>query len=644
MTDTVVQPASTSAGAPSPAALREVLDGRWGWVRDGAREQLADPAVQPKIGESLEDQRARTSAALEHLADSGHSRYGFPTAYGGEGDIGASITAFEMMAMGDLSVLVKAGVQWGLFGGAILQLGTERHHRRYLPDVISLALPGCFAMTESGHGSDVASLHTTATYDVAAGEFVIDTPDELGKKDYIGNAARDGKLAVVFAQLVVGGESQGVHAVLVPVRDEEGRPMPGVEIEDDGVKAGLNGVDNGRFSFHGVRVPRENLLNRFGDVTAEGEYVTEIPNSTRRFFTMLGTLIQGRISVAGGAAAAAKVALEIAVRYGSTRRQFDAPGAEQETLILDYRAHQRKLLPRLAKSYALHFAQAALVEKLHDVSTDSDADDPRRRELEAQAAGIKALSTWHATDTIQACREACGGAGYLSENRLPALKADTDVFTTFEGDNTVLLQLVGKELLTAFKDHFGSLDTLGTVRFVADTAMSSILERLSARKVMAGLFTDSEGSVSEPATQADLFAYREEHLIDGVARRLRKAAGAADPFAVFNDAQPHLLLMAEAHIERTVLEAFDAAVSSVSDEATRALLARVRDLYASATIEANRGWFQEHGRLSAAQSKAVVAHVDELCGDLRPYAQLLVDGFGIPRECVDVPITRASWA
>ena len=68
------------------------------------------------------------------------------------------MAAFETLAFGDLSLLVKCGVQFGLFGGAVLHLGTERHHERYLRDVASLELPGCFAMTETGHGSNVQAL------------------------------------------------------------------------------------------------------------------------------------------------------------------------------------------------------------------------------------------------------------------------------------------------------------------------------------------------------------------------------------------------------------------------------------------------------------------------------------------------------
>ena len=72
-----------------------------------------------------------------------------------------------MLAFGDLSLMVKAGVQWGLFGGALQMLGNRGQHELYLRDVMSFDLPGCFAMTETGHGSDVQQLRTTCTYDPA---------------------------------------------------------------------------------------------------------------------------------------------------------------------------------------------------------------------------------------------------------------------------------------------------------------------------------------------------------------------------------------------------------------------------------------------------------------------------------------------
>src|ERR1044071_183280 len=247
------------------------------------------------------------------------------------------------------------------------------HHKRYLRAATSMELPGCFAMTETGHGSNVQALGTTATYDPATQEFVIHTPHEEARKDYIGNAARDGRMAVVFAQLCrqgipgragePGAGDHGVHAFLVPLRDSDGDTLPGVRIEDCGPKLGLDGVDNGRIWFDHVRVPRENLLDRYASVAPDGTYTSPIENPTKRFFTMLGTLIQGRISVSGASISASKVELTIAIRRGLARRQFGLPG-EEEALLLDYRTHQRRLLPALAKTYALSFAQQRLVDEL----------------------------------------------------------------------------------------------------------------------------------------------------------------------------------------------------------------------------------------------------------------------------------------
>jgi acyl-CoA oxidase len=341
---------------------------------------------------------------------------------------------------------------------------------------------------------------------------------------------------------------------------------------------------------------------------------------------------------------ATRVALAIAVKYGEQRRQFSAPGRADEIVLLDYLAHQRKLLPALAKTYALHFAQSALVETLHEVFTSADPDDPRRRELEARAAGIKAVATWHASRTIQTCREACGGAGYLAENRLADLKADTDVFTTFEGDNTVLLQLVAKELLTRYRDHFGDLDVLATLRFVANQAVSTVVERTAARTVIQRLLDaagrDEDAEWSDRGWQISLFDYREKHLIDGLARRLRKAASAEDPFVVFNETQDHLLAAAQAHVDRIVLEAFVAGIDGCPDPVARDILERVCDLYVLSTIDAERAWFIEHGRLSAGRTRQVSRVVNELCAELRPHALTLVTAFGIPDPLAAPPLVN----
>jgi acyl-CoA oxidase len=617
-----------------PHELQRVLDGRWADVRADVRAQLGELRLTPDADLSTEEYRALTTDNLRRLAESGRPHQGFDPAYGGGGDVGGVVTAFAALGYGDLSLLVKAGVQWGLFGGAVQILGTSRHHDKYLRAIMDGDLLGCFAMTETGHGSDVQHLRTTATYDPATQEFEIHTPDAGARKDYIGNAARDGRMAVVFAQLIIDGVSRGVHALLVPIRADDGTAMPGVTIGDCGRKAGLNGVDNGRLCFDHVRVPRENLLNHFADVAEDGTYSSPITSSSRRFFTMLGTLVRGRISVAGGAGAATEKALALAIRYGATRRQFADPESGEEVVVLDYLVHQRKLLPALATTYALHFAQADLVSDMHDLqSFDGEPDEEGQRNLETRAAGIKAVATWHATATIQTCREACGGAGYLAENLLPQLKADTDVFTTFEGDNTVLLQLVAKTLLSDYGRRVGKLDLVRKARFAADLLAGSVAERTGLRAVVR------RGDVHDRAYQRWLLVEREEHLLAAAARRMRRAlAPGADRFAIFNGAQDHLLVAARAYVDRIVFDSFAAAVDRVESPAVRGLLEQVRELYALSVIEGDRAFFIEHGYISRGRAKAVTQAVNALCGQLRPQAKGLVDGFGIPEAWLDCPL------
>ena len=619
------------------AHLRNALDGRWRDVKNKLRAELATEVFRPHYTPNTMIARTKVAEQLAIMAAHGAAEDGFRKEHGGNGDVGAAVTQIEMLAMSDLSLMVKAGVQWGLFGGAIENLGTERHHKAYVRRIIDLDLLGCFAMTETGHGSDVQSLETTATYDPATQEFVIHSPTPTSRKDYIGGAAETARVAAVFAQLITGGECHGVHCLMVPIRDEDGNDLPGVTTSDCQYKGGLPGVDNGRIMFDQVRVPRENLLNKYADVAPDGGYSSPIENPNRRFFTMLGTLIRGRVTVGGSAAAAARVALDIAVRYGLQRRQFSAPDDEGEVVIMDYLVHQRRLLPLVARSYALQFAQNELVARLHDLQTADSPDAEEQRELESRAAGLKAANTWHASTAIQEAREACGGAGYLAENRLIALRADTDVFTTFEGDNHVLTQLVAKELLTAYADDIRGMSPVEWVRFAANFAGDRVLKRTAAETIMQTILdtrqdNEEEGSLFNRGTQVKMFEDRESYLLSSVARRLQGKSKEMSAFDAFNAVQDHVLHTAKAHIDRIVLEAFVAGIDACEEEEARRVLGMVCDLYALSVIEDDKAWFIEHRFLSTERAKAVTRGINERCRTLRPHAQDLVDGFGIPES------------
>ena len=619
--------------------LRDALDGRFRDAKNQTREWLSKEQFRPHYTPNTVLARAKVAEQMALISGAGIPDEGFRKEHGGTGDVGAAVTMIEMLAMSDLSLMVKAGVQWGLFGGAVENLGTERHHEAYVKKIISLEVLGCFAMTETGHGSDVQALKTTATYDAETEEFVIHSETPTARKDYIGGAAETARIAAVFAQLITTEDGEpvnhGVHCVLVPIRDDEGNDLPGVTTSDCQYKGGLPGVDNGRIMFDHVRVPRVNLLNKYGDVAPDGTYSSPVENPNRRFFTMIGTLIRGRVTVGGSAGNAACVALDIAVRYALERRQFTAPDDDGEVLIMDYLVHQRRLFPLIARSYALQFAQNELVSKCHDLQTSDVADAEEQRELESRAAGLKAANTWHASRAIQEAREACGGAGYMAENRLIALRGDTDVFTTFEGDNHVLTQLVAKELLTAYADDIKGMSPVDWVRFAANTVGERVMKRTAAEAIMQRIVdarqdSEEEGSLFNRGTQVNMFEERESYLLSSVARRLQGKSKEMSGFDAFNAVQDHVLHAATAHIDRIVLEAFVAGIDACPDEEARELLGIVCDLYALSVIEDDKAWFIEHRYLSVERAKAVTRGINDRCRALRPHARTLVDGFGIP--------------
>lgn len=624
--------------SPTGDALRTALDGPFHQLKQRWRTEVTDDDVVRDPSLSMAEARDWTLDRVIRVAERHLVTAGFPSAYGGTGTAAESVANFEMLALGDLSLTIKSGVQHGLFGGAITNLGTEWHHGTFLPGAIDVSLPGCFAMTEIGHGSDVQSIETTITYLPESDEFEVDSPTPRATKAYIGNAARDGRMAVVFGQLHVGGEHHGVHAILVPLRDDDGGPLDGVACGDHGHKGGLLGIDNGTIAFDHARVPRRMLLNRYGGVDDEGAYHSPIASKNARFFTMLGTLVRGRICVGAGAASAARKALTIAIDYGVRRRQFRSPGLGDEIPLLDYLTHQRRLLPPLAAAYAHGFAINELAQQLQRVQDSEGADPQAARELETRAAGIKAALTRFATDTIQVCREACGGAGYMSANGITLPRQDVDIFATFEGDNTVLLQLVAKALLLDYKTTWGEMDLRGTAQATAKLIGGTVMERTTARSVIDRLIATAKRTPQERQLLArgwhvQMFEFRERHLIEGLAKRMRAAGKLKDDtqWQAINACQTHMLETARAHIDRVVLEAFIQGIEDCKDEYVTSLLVKLCDLYALSTIEANRAWYMEHEAFDPRRSKMITRTVDALCGELRTKAGPLAEGLGVPR-------------
>ncbi|WP_430965743.1 acyl-CoA dehydrogenase [Spongiimicrobium sp. 2-473A-2-J] len=613
----------------SASTLDAILKGDNANAIDSFRKAMVHPLFQWEIKRDKEAFRQKTLEQVQHLAAQGYGAMAYPEAYGGSGNMDAYAAVFENLMYVDGSLTVKFGVQFGLFGGSIQKLGTKKHHDRYLTATGQAKLLGCFAMTETGHGSNVRGIKTTATYVKDTDSLVIQTPGSNDNKEYIGNALH-ATMASVFAQLIVNGKNEGVHALLVPIRNEAGELMEGVTIEDNGYKLGLNGVDNGKIWFKQVRVPRENLLNKYGEIGDDGNYRSDIKNPNKRFFTMLGTLVGGRICVAKGSLSGAKMALAIAVRHALQRRQFNDSIKVQEDLIMDYPTHQLRLTPGVAKSYVYH---VTLNHMMQVYSDDSNTD---KRKVETQAAGLKAIITWFANETIQECREACGGKGYLLENRIADLKNDVDIFTTFEGDNTVLLQLAAKGVLSDFKAEFNSAGFSAVLKLLG----TRLSDRIATINPVYSNKVDKE-HLYNPKFHQHAFNFRTRRLTYTLAMRIRDYIKKGVPsYQAFLKVQTHLLALGKAYSCELAYNTYMDFSHTIDDEKHRLLFQKMGTLYALDEIKQDATWFLERGYLGGTKSKAIQQRVERLCTELRPHIEVLVEGFGIPESCLTAPIAQ----
>lgn len=500
-----------------------------------------------------------------------------------------------------------------LCGGTIAKLGTERHHVEFLPKMDTLELPGCFGMTELGHGSNVMGIETTAHWDAGSKCFIINTPNNAASKYWIGGAANTAKICAVFAQLTIGGNWEGPHVFVVRLRDDAGAVLPGVRIMDNGPKQGLNGVDNGQIWFHNVKVPREALLDRFASVDENGHYSSPIANPAQRFGTMVSGLTTGRMLIAQAAVDACKVGVTIALTYSAERPQFgDSP-------IMVYLTQQRRLLPALATAYAMHLSMNAC--KSIALQGASNNSPQIAKKVHVLSSGLKAAATWHRVRILQDCRECCGGMGFLAINKIGPMLNDMNVDVTFEGDNTVMMQQVAKPLVDAAVKSRASVPSSPAVNAM-DLGVGCILRLLKWRRdCLAAEIAQEVGAAAMKGGS--------------------KAAGAA-----FESNLDRVLVLGWADVDLSTFDTFVKEINS-APYMHRESLNDLCLLYGLSRIEAGAETYLEHGALSGQAIKSLRNKVNAICSKLSENdahtALRLCKGFGIPDHLLQAPIALQDW-
>ena len=222
-----------------------------------------------------------------------------------------------------------------MFKLTIENLASDEQQARWLPDVYKLKMVGGYAQTELGHGSNVAGIETTATFDKSTDQFIIHSPTVTSSKFWPGTLGLYANHAIVYARLRIEDQDYGVQPFLVPIRDyDTHKHLPGIKTGDIGPKLGWGSSDNGWGIFNQVRIPRTNMLSRFSEVDKEGNF--QVTGDLRVLYSIMVNIRSSIIYAAGKELIRG---LKIAVRYSVCRRQFSTQvGTKVERKILDYQS------------------------------------------------------------------------------------------------------------------------------------------------------------------------------------------------------------------------------------------------------------------------------------------------------------------
>ncbi|XP_013401428.1 peroxisomal acyl-coenzyme A oxidase 1 isoform X1 [Lingula anatina] len=502
------------------------------------------------------------------------------------------------------------GLHTTMFIPAIAGQGSDKQRRKWLPLCESYRIVGTYAQTEVGHGTFVRGLETTATYDPQTEQFIINSPTLTSTKWWPGNLGKTTNHAVVLAQLYTGGKCHGIHAFIVQHRDmETHQPLPGVEVGDIGPKFGYEAVDNGFLRYHNVRIPRDNMLMRYSEVTKDGRYIRKANEKLT-----YGTMVFVRSAIVSTAAKNLGEACTIAIRYSAVRRQSEMKPGEPEPQVLDYQTQQHKLFPLLATSYAYWFAGRSMRETYLDIQGQIMAGDFKRLpELHALSAGLKAMSTWATNEGIETCRLSCGGHGYSHASGLPKIYVDATPACTYEGENTVMMLQTARYLMKACGQAAQGNELPGFVAY---------LNQKGVDRCMIG---DDLSLVS----LVSAYQHRARRLIGKAALQMKAHMERGQPQEVaWNLASVQLVHCAKAHVQCYVLKNFVDSIEQYGHhEDVARVLTQLCQLFAVDGILNNAGDFLQGGFMSYDQLDNMTAKLLDLLAAIRPNAVALVDAF-----------------
>ncbi|XP_028258756.1 peroxisomal acyl-coenzyme A oxidase 1 isoform X2 [Parambassis ranga] len=528
------------------------------------------------------------------------------------------IQQYKTMAKGNLHEAM--GLHFAMFLPTLYSQCDPQQSRKWLPLAESFQVVGTYAQTELGHGTHLRGLETTATFDPATQEFVLNSPTISSIKWWPGGLGKTSNHAIVLAQLYTLGKCHGLHAFIVPVRDmSTHEPLPGIVVGDIGPKFGFSEVDNGFLKLENVRIPRENMLMKYAKVDPDGTYMK--PPSAKLTY---GTMVFIRSMIVGESARALAKSCTIAIRYSAVRHQSEIRQGEPEPQIIDYQTQQYKLLPLLAMAYAFTFVGQYMKQTYLRITGDiNQGDFSELPELHALSAGLKAFTTWEANNAIEVCRMSCGGHGYSRSSALPDIYVEFTPTCTYEGENTVMMLQTARYLVKSYRQAKAGQQLSGIVSYLNETQDRRVQPQpVAARPTVV--------DINDLSSLVEVYKLRAATLVEMAAKNiqqeLQRRKSQED---AWNNSCIDLVRASDAHCHYVVVKLFTDKLGEIGDTAIHSVLSNLALLYALHGITKNSGDFLMAGLLSVPQVLQMSLRIKELLSQLRLNAVALVDAFDI---------------
>lgn len=528
------------------------------------------------------------------------------------------VGALQVMVGEDMFLLLHLT----MFMGTLEAMCNEEQARHWLPLAKDFRILGTYAQTELGHGSNVSRLETQAVLDLETDEWVLNTPTLTARKWWVGGLAKSCTHCILMARLIIKGKDYGIHPFIIQLRDlNNHKTLPGVSLTHIGQKIGYQGMDNGSLHLTNVRIPRNQLLMRFCEVSRDGTYKT---TGSRKLLYSTLTFTRKQIIMSAGAHLSRSVV--VAIRYAAVRRQFaqttEAGSTEQQ--ILSYSTAQRTLMPTLGMAIAFIHAGRWTDEIYQAFKLEAERGDfTRLEELHLITCSLKAFMTGAVADGIEKCRRACGGHGYMLASGVSLHFVSYLPQVTYEGDFVILSIQAGRSLLKIVGNKMGGN--------VPEGALQSSVRHLYA-------FDPSAVQTAPDVTQEQLrcphwlvtaFEKRATTMVYLTAQRFASLGGPAD-LSAFEAVKVDFTKITIAHAQLLILRAFLAQVQTLQQEGSREVHKVFLCLFRCLAL----AWMDDHlaefliAKALTVKSHAAVAEaLSAACAEARPTAVPVADAF-----------------